>query len=64
MVEVEISVLVRQCLKRRVPDEETLEREARAWCEERNRVGTSVDWRFTTEDARIRPRSLYPSTQE
>jgi hypothetical protein len=64
MVEVEISVLVRQCLKRRVPDEETLEREAKAWCEERNRVGTSVDWRFTTEDARIRLRSLYPSTQE
>ncbi len=64
MVEVEISVLVRQCLKRRVPDEETLEREAKAWCKERDRVGTSVDWRFTTEDARIRLRSLYPSTEE
>ena len=64
MVEVEISVLVRQCLKRRLPDEETLEREAKAWCKERNRVGTSVDWRFTTEDARIRLRSLYPSTEE
>jgi hypothetical protein len=64
MVEVEISVLVRQCLGRRLPDMETLEREAKAWCEERNRVGRSVDWRFRTEDARIKLRSLYPSTEE
>ena len=64
MVEVEISVLVRQCLKRRLPDMHTLEREAQAWREERNRVGASVDWRFKTEDARIKLRSLYPSTEE
>jgi hypothetical protein len=64
MVEVEISVLVRQCLKRRLPDEETLAREAKAWCEERNRVGTSVHWRFPKEDARVKLRSLYPSTEE
>jgi transposase len=61
MVEIELSVLVRQCLKRRLPDTETLEREARAWCEERNRLGTSVEWRFTAEDARIKLRKLYPS---
>jgi hypothetical protein len=61
MVEIELSVLVRQCLKRRLPDTQTLEREAGAWCEERNRLGTSVDWRFTTEDARIKLRKLYPS---
>ena len=61
MVEIELSVLVRQCLKRRVPDTQTLEREARAWCEERNRLGTSVEWRFTTEDARSKLRKLYPS---
>ena len=61
MVEIELSVLVRQCLKRRLPDMETLEREAGAWCEERNRLGTSVEWRFTTEDARIKLRKLYPS---
>ena len=64
MVEVEISVLVRQCLKRRLADMETLEREARAWCAERNRLGASVDWRFRTEDARIKLRSLYPSVKE
>jgi hypothetical protein len=64
MVEVEISVLVRQCLGRRLPDMETLEREAKIWCKERNRVGRSVDWRFRTEDARIKLGSLYPSTEE
>lgn len=63
MVEVEISVLVRQCFKRRLPDIETLDREARAWCTERNRLGASVDWRFRTEDARSKLRSLYPSTE-
>jgi DDE superfamily endonuclease len=64
MVEVEISVLVRQCLKRRLLDMETLEREAQAWCRERNRLGASVDWRFRTEDARTKLRSLYPSVKE
>jgi DDE superfamily endonuclease len=50
MVEIELSVLVRQCLKRRVADTQTLEREAGAWCEERNRLGTSVHLRrFTTK---------------
>jgi len=63
MVEVEISVLVRQCLKRRLPDIEKLEREATAWCTERNRLGASVDWRFRKEDARIKLRSLYPSVK-
>jgi len=56
-----LTVLVRQCLKRRLPDTQALEREAGAWCEERNRSGTSVDWRFTTEDARIKLRKFYPS---
>jgi hypothetical protein len=62
MVEIELSVLVRQCLRGRLPDVETLGREAQeAWCGERNRLGTSVDWRFATEDARTKLRSLYPS---
>lgn len=61
MAEIEISVLVRQCLKRRLPDIETLQRETAAWTAERNRLGASVEWRFTTADARIKLRSLYPS---
>ena len=62
MAEIEISALVRQCLKgRRLADEERLRQEARAWVAERNRLGESVEWRFTTEDARVKLRSLYPS---
>ncbi len=64
MAEIEISVLVRQCLgKRRVPDAKTLGREARAWCEQRNRQRASVDWRFTTADARTKLHRLYPSIE-
>jgi hypothetical protein len=64
MAEIEISVLVRQCLGgRRIPEAEILRREARAWCEERNRLGASVDWRFTTADARTKLRRLYPSIE-
>jgi hypothetical protein len=63
-VEVEISALVRQCLKRRLPDEEALGREAKAWAAERNRLGASVDWRFRTGDARTKLRSLYPAAEE
>ena len=64
MAEMEISVLVRQCLGgRRIPDAETLRREALAWSEARNRAGTSVEWRFTSADARTKLRKLYPSIE-
>jgi hypothetical protein len=61
MAEIEIGVLSRQCLNRRIPDQETLRRETNAWQTERNRTAICVDWRFTTEDARIKLKSLYPS---
>lgn len=61
MVEIELSVLVRQCLRRCLPDMETLGGEAEAWEAERNRFGASVDWRFTTPNARTKLRRLYPS---
>ncbi len=65
MAEIEISALVRQCLgKRRLADTETLGRETKAWERERNRLGSSVHWRFTTKEARIKLRSLYPATEE
>ena len=60
IAEIEIGVLSRQCLNRRIPDQKTLKREVRAWNRERNKKGISVDWRFTTEDARIKLKSLYP----
>ena len=64
MAEIEISVLVRQCLgDRRIPEAEALRREAQAWCEARNRQQARVDWRFTTDDARTKLRKLYPSIE-
>lgn len=63
MAEIELSVLGRQCLNRRLPDIETLHAEAAAWEAARNGCATHVDWRFTTTDARIRLKRLYPSIQ-
>ena len=62
--EIELSVLARQCLDRRIPDEETLVWEVVAGEEARNAQGNPVDWRFTTADARIKLKHLYPSIQE
>ena len=61
MAEIELSVLSRQCLNRRIPDPETLEREVTAWVANRNMDTTCIDWRFTTADARIKLKHLYPS---
>ena len=63
MAEIEIGVLSRQCLDRRIPDQPVLLREVEAWQGQRNREAVRVDWRFTTEDARIKLKSLYPSIQ-
>ncbi len=64
IAELELSVLSRQCLDRRVPDAATLQAEVVAWQARRNATGTGVDWRFTTADARIKLKRLYPSLQE
>ena len=64
IAEIELGVLARQCLDRRIPDKEVLERETQAWQEKRNREGIRVDWRFITEDARVKLKSLYPSIQQ
>jgi hypothetical protein len=61
MAEIELSVLARQCLARRIETREELEREVAAWEEERNERGVEVRWRFTTADARIKLRRLYPT---
>ena len=62
MAECEFSVLSRQCTNRRIPDEETLLDEVTAWRDERNADTARIDWRFTTEDARIKLKHLYPKT--
>jgi hypothetical protein len=61
IAEIELSTMSGQCLNRRIPDRETLEREVAAWEAERNTLGGPVNWRFTTEDARVKLRRLYPS---
>ena len=63
MAEIEIGVLSRQCLNRRIPNKDVLTRQTHAWQERRNQDGVRVNWRFTTDDARIRLKSLYPSIQ-
>jgi hypothetical protein len=61
MAEIELAILSAQCLDRRIPDEETLKAEVAAWEATRNARATPVNWRFTTADARIKLRHLYPS---
>ena len=63
MAEIELSALARQCLSRRIARTETLKRHIQHWEERRNAAATTVQWQFTTADARINLRSLYPSLQ-
>lgn len=60
MAEIELSVLQLQCLNRRIPDKETLTSETAAWEQSRNQAHTTIKWHFTTADARIKLRRLYP----
>ena len=61
MAEIELSVLHRQCLKARIPDQLTLIDKVTAWEGRRNAAGSTVNWRFSTEDARIKLHKLYPT---
>jgi len=61
MAEIEIGVMARQCLDRRIPDQDSLKHEIKAWQDKRNQEGVGVNWRFTTQDARVKLKSLYPS---
>jgi hypothetical protein len=63
MAETELSVLATQCLDRRIPDPTTLHQEVVAWEQRRNQAQCTVDWRFTTQEARIKLKRLYPSIQ-
>lgn len=63
MAEIKLSVLSQQCLNRRIPDTATLTREVAAWQQARNADPRPVNWRFTTADARIKLKRLYPSIE-
>jgi DDE superfamily endonuclease len=64
MAEIELAVLGRQCLNRRIADIHIMTREVAAWEARRNRHQATIDWRFTTKDARIKLKSLYPKESE
>lgn len=63
IAECELSVLVRQCLARRIDNVETLRQEIDAWEADRNASQTGVDWQFATPDARIKLKRLYPKVE-
>jgi DDE superfamily endonuclease len=61
MAESELSVVSGQCLNRRIPDKQTLTNEIAAWEQDRNKKHTKADWQFTTADARVKLKRLYPA---
>ncbi len=61
MAEIELSVLNRQCLDRCIAHKDVLKQEIAVWEQHRNELKSKVDWQFTTEDARIKLKRLYPS---
>jgi len=61
MAEIEFSILSKQCLNRRIPDQQSMKKEISIWEKERNGHSTPMKWRFTTEDARIKLAKLYPT---
>jgi hypothetical protein len=63
VAEIELSVLTKQCLSRRIANIETLRREAAAWADRRNEAQSGVDWQFTTKTARTKLKRLYPQIQ-
>jgi hypothetical protein len=63
MAEIELRVLSRQCLDRRIPDQDTLRHKTAAWVDRRNTAKATIDWRFTSADARIKLKKLYPVLQ-
>lgn len=64
MAEIELSVLSRQCINGRIPDGQSLCHEVQAWESDRNSKVVKVDWRFTTADARIKLKCLYPKIHD
>jgi hypothetical protein len=64
MAEIELNVLMGQCLNRHIDNLQTIKREVLAWQNGRNNKNSKINWRFTTKDARIKLKKLYPSIQD
>ena len=61
MAEIELHILAQQCLKRRIGDMHTMIEEVKAWQQDRNNRDAIINWQFSTDDARIKLRKLYPT---
>ena len=61
MAEIELNVLISQCLNQRIDDIEVVRKQTSAWQEHRNNKGAKVNWQFTTKDARVKLKRLYPT---
>jgi len=64
MAEIELIILSRQCLDRRIPNQGRLKQEIAAWQEKRTAIALPMEWRFTNEDARVKLKKLYPTIQK
>ena len=64
MAEIELNVLMKQCLAGRIPDFNQVKTQAKAWQEARNNKNAKINWRFTSEDARIKLKRLYPLCED
>lgn len=64
MAEIELNVLNGQCLNRRIDDIEVVKQEVKAWCKARNNMKAKINWQFTTKDARIKLKTLYPKLED
>jgi hypothetical protein len=64
MAEIEINAMIAQCLSRRIAQIEVMRREVNAWARQRNQTKRRINWQFTTDDARIKLRRLYPAIED
>lgn len=64
MAEIELNILTRQCLNRHISDQAKVESEVKAWSQERNSKGSTINWQFTNEKARVKLKRLYPSLHD
>ena len=63
MAEIELSILGKQCLNQRIASREQLARHVAAWTQNRNQIQRKINWQFSTQDARIKLRQLYPAVE-
>jgi hypothetical protein len=64
MAEIELSILSRQCLDRRIADEAALKREVKSYEDQRNEAKATINWQFTSGDVRFKLHRLYPSISD